>query len=622
MNFDLKLTKIDVLTIVLLSILFFGMTAWNVGRIDNPVTSFQSTTNTSFYVDLGSNQQVSTLYMWVKNGNATVTVSSGSPNGAWSQIGTFALLPRATDYAVQVPYTVNVNTQYLRFDLNATVYDSRPDFSSWGVTNPGDVQPSNYMCVSEIGLANVEMQQVPIVGITGINTSDSTLSALVDEQNKLEIPPTYMSKMYFDEVYFARSAEDIANHMIPKERTHPSFGKLIQTVGVLAFGETPFGWRIMGVIFGTLMVPLMFLLGKKLFGTWIGGFSAAFLFSFDFMHYTMSRIGTVDTYMVFFTLLSQFLFLIYFTRVLKDGWKKASVKPLLLAVVAFSLAFATKFGFPLFSALGLLSLLAVVRLRDIRKLKGSLSDKYVAFFDRPFMLLLACIGVVAAIYFATYIPEMIFGDSPMTILNLQNAMFGFHTGTVTDPASSPWWSWPLMFRPDGANVPRWFDITRNLPGNTVSTITAFGNPAVWWIGFAAMIVLAFRAFHVELLFTKLWGYISKSSVKQRISLRGNGWEVPAIFIVVVYAFSWLPYVFIGRAAYIYHYYSAVPLLCLAITYFINRYWHKPLGKVAAIAIFAAVVAMFLLFYPVFSGAPATLEYIKNLKWFPSWYFAS
>ena len=58
--------------------------------------------------------------MWVKNGNATVTVYSGSPNGAWSQIGTFALLPRATDYAVQVPYTVNVNTQYLRFDMNAT----------------------------------------------------------------------------------------------------------------------------------------------------------------------------------------------------------------------------------------------------------------------------------------------------------------------------------------------------------------------------------------------------------------------------------------------------------------------------------------------------------------------
>ena len=144
---------------------------WAESTIQSP--SFESTTQTSFYIDLGSNQQVSNAYFWVKNGNATVAVYSGSPGGSWVEIGQFALLPRATDYAVQVPYTTNVNTQYLRFDMNATEYDSRPDFSSWGVTNPGDVEPSPYMKVSEIGLSNVDLEQVPIVGITGINTSDS-----------------------------------------------------------------------------------------------------------------------------------------------------------------------------------------------------------------------------------------------------------------------------------------------------------------------------------------------------------------------------------------------------------------------------------------------------------------
>jgi dolichyl-phosphate-mannose--protein O-mannosyl transferase len=64
------------------------------------------------------------------------------------------------------------------------------------------------------------------------------------------------------------------------------------------------------------------------------------------------------------------------------------------------------------------------------------------------------------------------------------------------------------------------------------------------------------------------------------------------------------------------------MLCLAITYFINRYWSKPYGKIFAIAIFAAAVAMFVLFYPVISGDPTTIEYTKTLKWFPSWYFAS
>ena len=431
-----------------------------------------------------------------------------------------------------------------------------------------------------------------------------------------------MSKMYFDEVYFARSAIQFVNHQIPDERTHPPLGKLIQAVGVATVGATPFGWRIMGVIFGTLMVPLMYLLGKKLFGTWIGGFSAAFLLTFDFMHFTMARIGTVDTYMVFFTLLSQLLFLIYFMNVLKDGWKKTSVVPLILAVVAFSLAFSTKFGFPLFSALGLLALLVALRVKDLTKLKGSLADKYVAFFDRPFLLLIGCIGVVAVIYFATYIPEMLLGDSFPKIINLQFAMIGFHTGSVVDSSSTPWWSWPLMFG-TGTTVPKWFDITYMPPqSTTIATIYALGNPLVWWLGFALMIVLAIQAIHGKELVANLWSRISKSSVRKQVSIRGKGWDVAAIFIVAVFAFAWLPYVFVGRAAYIYHFYSSVPLLCLAITYFINKYWNTRMGKFAAIAIFVGAVAMFVLFYPVISGEWINSSYIhKYLDWFPSRFYA-
>jgi dolichyl-phosphate-mannose-protein mannosyltransferase len=602
----------------LLSIVFFGIAAWNVGAFNAPVTNWQSTQNENFYVNLGSNQQVQNVYFWVKSGNATVSVYSGVP-GNWSYIGQFALQPRGTDYSVYQSLSLNVNTQFLDFNVQPVTYDSQPMFSNWGITNPTDQAPSPFIQVTEIGLENQTNQQIPIVGIMGENTTDATLVKLVDEQNKLEIPPTYMSKMYFDEVYFARAAENYANHQIPDERTHPPLGKIIQATGVAVFGETPFGWRIMGVVFATLMIPLMYLLGKKLFGTWIGGFSPAFLFAFDFMHFTMARIGTVDTYVVFFSLLSQLFFLIYFMNVVKGGWK-TSVLPLFLAVVFFALGFSTKW-FVLYSALGLLALLVAIRFKDLTKLKSSLSAKYVAFFDHPFWLLLGFVGIVAVIYFATYIPEMLAGDSFPTIINLQFAMFSFHSGTVTDPASAPWWSWPFMFRLDGVNVPRWFDISY-LPNNTVSTISVFGNPVVWWVGFALMLVLTERAIHGRELLANLWSRISKSSARQRISIRAKGWDLPAIFIVVVFFFSWLPYVFISRATYIYHFYLSVPLLCLAITYFINKYWNTRVGKVAAIAIFAGTIAMFVLFYPVISGAPVSTSYVHSyLKWFPSWYFA-
>ncbi len=82
----------------------------------------------------------------------------------------------------------------------------------------------------------------------------------------------------------------------------------------------------------------------------LAGFSAAFLLAFDFMHFTMARIGTADTYVVFFALLSQLFFLIYFMNVVKDGWK-ASVLPLFLAVIFFALGFSTKW-FTLFGAVG------------------------------------------------------------------------------------------------------------------------------------------------------------------------------------------------------------------------------------------------------------------------------
>ena len=108
---------------------------------------------------------------------------------------------------------------------------------------------------------------------------------------------------------------------------------------------------------------------------------------FDFMHFTMARIGTVDTYIVFFSLLSQLFFLIYFMNVVKAGFKKTSVLPLFLAVVFFALGFSTKW-FTIYGAAGLLALLVAVRIKDLSRLKKSLGDKYVAFFDHPFLLLL------------------------------------------------------------------------------------------------------------------------------------------------------------------------------------------------------------------------------------------
>jgi dolichyl-phosphate-mannose-protein mannosyltransferase len=598
-----------------LSIVFFSVATWNLGLVQAPVTSWQGTEEQYFYIDLGEMQPVKTVYFWVKSGNATVDVYAGTLEN-WSYVGQFKLQSLGTDYNNWQSGSFSVDTQYLRVDVQPVDYDSRPNFW-WVVPNTSDKEPQPFVEVAEIGILSQSNQQIPIVNIAGENGSGTGLAALVDEQSLVQIPPTYMSQTYFDEVYFARAAANYLNHQVPHERTHPPFGKLLQSIGIAFFGDVPFGWRIMGVVFATLMIPLMYLLGKKLFGTWIGGFSAAFLLTFDFMHFTMARMGTSDTYVVFFSMLSQFFFLIYFMNVVKEGWK-TSVLPLFAAVIFFALGFSTKWVV-LYGAVGMLALLAAVRLREVWKLKGGLGAKYVAFFEHPFLLILGFVGVVAVIYFMSYIPDLLAGNSLLDVVQLQSAMFSFHSGSSVVQAQglwdNAWWSWPLVLKP------LWLAVSYNPPNGLVSTIMLLGNPAVWWVGFACIITLLAMLVPGQELVFRLRGKLAKkeqvpeAEATLAVNKESRRWDLAAVFIVVIFFFQWVPYMLISRITYIYHFYVNVPILCLASAYFLNKIWDKKYGKLATVAYLAIVVLVFVLFYAVISGMPTSRDWIDSLKLF-------
>jgi dolichyl-phosphate-mannose--protein O-mannosyl transferase len=66
---------------------------------------------------------------------------------------------------------------------------------------------------------------------------------------------------------------------------------------------------------------------------------------------------------------------------------------------------------------------------------------------------------------------------------------------------------------------------------------------------------------------------------------------------------------------------AMPFLCLASAYLINRYWHTKAGKIVTVVYFASVVIMFIVFYPVISGMPVSTSWIYKLKWLSGWFFA-
>ncbi len=135
---------------------------------------------------------------------------------------------------------------------------------------------------------------------------DDGAAALFDEHELWTDKYTYMNSTYFDEIYHPRTAYEHLNNVYPYEVSHPPLGKLILSLGIMVFGMVPFGWRFMGTLFGVLMVPVLYVFLKNLFGKTPVALCGAALFTFDFMHLVQTRIATIDTYGVFFILVSYY----------------------------------------------------------------------------------------------------------------------------------------------------------------------------------------------------------------------------------------------------------------------------------------------------------------------------
>src|SRR3972149_11163769 len=145
---------------------------------------------------------------------------------------------------------------------------------------------------------------------------------------RLNNPNSY----YFDEIYFAFTAEEMAKGSdipwgiggnAPKgfayEWVHPPLGKEISALGILIFGDNTFGWRFFQALFGGFGTLIIYLLGKELFESKRAGLIAAFLFTFESFIFVLSRITMVDIFLMSFILLAS-LFIIKYTRTQKKPY--------------------------------------------------------------------------------------------------------------------------------------------------------------------------------------------------------------------------------------------------------------------------------------------------------------
>ncbi|NLB29014.1 MAG: phospholipid carrier-dependent glycosyltransferase [Clostridiales bacterium] len=477
-----------------------------------------------------------------------------------------------------------------------------------------------------IGATNspLELGELAIYDERGELVTATGAQALFDEQETVpEEGPTYLNGMYFDEIYHGRAAMETLRGIYPYETVHPPLGKTLIAVGVSTFGMTPFGWRFMGTLFGVGMLAALYVLLKNMFGKTFVAACGTLLFGFEFMRFVQTRIATVDTYPVFFIILS-YLFMYRFLTTKADRPLRETIRSLGFSGLFFGIGVATKW-IVVYAGVGLLVMYILKIITDYRYYYAPANSggytarvvKTLAFTSLTFIV------VPAIIYVVSYIPfglgknmgsRMLFDPEYYKMVwGVQINTFKYHSALVAEhPYSSWWYQWIVNQRP----ILYYLDY---LDGGARSAFAAFGNPVVWWGGLVAMLVMIFRSIFYR--------------------------NARALVILIGYLAQLVPWMLISRIVFAYHYFPSTVFLVLGISHMFDTIYERAAlpdnreylklkppdgiipgrrklhGKKVIIAFTAAAGVLFVLFYPVLTGVPASAEYLKNfVKWMPSWPF--
>ncbi len=445
--------------------------------------------------------------------------------------------------------------------------------------------------------------------ITPLNAEE--YPGLFDENEKYIIPEdggpvkTLGNSTHFDEVYHARTAYEYIQGRYSYENTHPPLGKCIIALGMLLWGICPFGWRIMGTLFGIAMLPFIYIFVKRMMKeTWLAT-CVTLLFAFDFMHFVQTRIATIDVFVTFFIILMYYFMFKYVSMSFYDTPLKRTWIPLGLSGVFMGFGVASKWT-GAYAGVGLAVIFFMSLFRRYREYRfawdyGSGESNGIKYEDvvqkfKPYAIktLVFCLVffvlVPALIYTLSYIPfEDDSGNGLIAqMLKNQETMFSYHSGLKsTHPYSCTWYNWPTVYRPV------WY-FSRHVTDSVSEGISAFGNPFIWWLSVPAAVYMIYL----------IW--------KKR--------DRTAIFLFIAYMAQYLPWCLITRTTYMYHYFPSVPFIVMMIGYAMMKLvGDSPKRRRVAYFYVAAAVGLFLFFYPVLSGYPIEKQWVyDHLQWFDTW----
>jgi len=432
----------------------------------------------------------------------------------------------------------------------------------------------------------------------------------------------YPSQTVFDEVHFGKFVAAYSTHEYYFD-IHPPLGKLLiagwaklvnfnpnfdfDHIGESAAPELFSTLRFLPALFGSIFVLLFsyfaYLVSRSKKTALISGF----LMLFDNAFLVQSKFIFIDIFLVFFGILTFCFF------VLCQKQKSFSAKWfLLLALTGVSFGLTASIKWTGLASLGIIALTLLVKIFSektrlwLNPLETNNLDKKINI--KNFKEAAVSLSVIAILGFLVYLMPFIIhfnllyksgpGDAFMSsrfqselkygrentrnplnfwekFIELNTTMYNASAGlTATHPFGSKWYQWPFDNKP----IYYWYQGPTSDNGEKIGKIYFLGNPVVW------LLASFFLAITMIRIFIK----------KERQNLKPVHY-----FLLLAFFANLLPFIFIKRVSFLYHYLPSASLAILLLSLYLRELWPKK--KSALIAALAAIVLGFVILTPLSYG---------------------
>ncbi|MFC4008354.1 dolichyl-phosphate-mannose--protein mannosyltransferase [Nonomuraea purpurea] len=408
---------------------------------------------------------------------------------------------------------------------------------------------------------------------------------------------------------------------------HPPLGKWMIGVGEWLFGMTPFGWRFMAALVGTLSILILARVARRMTRSTLLGCLGGLLLALDGLHLVLSRTALLDIFLMFWVL-AGFACLVtdrdWARGRLVDRYERAAItergpklgwRPWRIAAgVCLGAACAVKWSGIFF--LIAFALMSVMWDMGARRALG-LREPYRGGLAHDVPGAFAALAIAPAVTFVASWsgwfagangwgrnwdqatssgPAFFVVDSVRSWVQYQLQVLGYHSGLHEyHPYMSEPWQWPLLLRPVSFHYPTGLPPSACGANECSQAVLGVGTPALWYAAALALIGLI------------VW-YVSN-----------RDWRAGAVLLA--FAAGWLPWFYYAiadnRTMYLFYMIPVVPFMVLALVLVAGQALGKQNAPAGRRAVGAAAVGAFALIVLInfwWISPVLTAETISHAEW--------